>query len=139
MRDRFLVALLKAIPPRLARHAMFVLRSNPAITDSWEYHVRPIHYYEPLPDFRAITAADVDARMNLIQGASLASAVVIGRKAVLNDSLRFPNEPVRHKVLDLIGDLALMGAPLKGHIMAWRAGHRVNAAFGLHLRKELGL
>lgn len=78
-------------------------------------------------------------RAGLIKGASLASAVVIGRKAVLNESLRYEDEPVRHKVLDLVGDLALLGAPLKGHIMAWRAGHRVNAAFGLHLRKELGL
>jgi UDP-3-O-acyl N-acetylglucosamine deacetylase len=77
-------------------------------------------------------------RANLIKGASLASAVVIGRKAILNESLRFPDEPVRHKILDFIGDLALLQRPLTGHFLAWRAGHRVNAAFALHLRKELG-
>ncbi len=75
----------------------------------------------------------------LIKGANLASAVVIGRKGIINDSLRFPDEPVRHKILDFIGDMALLGAPLQGHFMAWRAGHRVNAAFGMYLKKELNL
>lgn len=41
---------------------MFLLRSHPGIADAWGYHVRPIHYYEPLPDFRAITAADANRR-----------------------------------------------------------------------------
>jgi len=78
-------------------------------------------------------------RAGLIRGANLASAVVIGRKGIINDSLRFSNEPVRHKILDFIGDLALLGRPLQGHFLAWRAGHRVNAAFGMYLKKELNL
>lgn len=77
-------------------------------------------------------------RANLIAGGNLQSAVVIGRKGILNNHLRFPDEPVRHKILDFVGDLALLGATLRGHFLAWRAGHRVNAAFALHLRKELG-
>lgn len=44
------------MPLKLAQHLMFLLRQNPAITDRWGYHVRPIHYYEPLPDFAQITA-----------------------------------------------------------------------------------
>lgn len=55
LRDRLLVAGLGAIPVSLARHLMFLLNTNPAAADRWGYHVRPIHYYEPLPDFRAIT------------------------------------------------------------------------------------
>lgn len=78
-------------------------------------------------------------KAGLIKGANLASAVVIGRKGIINDSLRFPDEPVRHKILDFIGDMALLGAPLQGHFMAWRAGHRVNAEFGMYLKKELNL
>ncbi|MGI8906910.1 MAG: UDP-3-O-acyl-N-acetylglucosamine deacetylase [Candidatus Sumerlaeaceae bacterium] len=78
-------------------------------------------------------------RQGLIKGANLSSAVVIGRKGMLNDSLRFPDEPVRHKILDFIGDLALLGRPLKGHFLAWRSGHRANAAFALYLKKEFGL
>jgi UDP-3-O-acyl N-acetylglucosamine deacetylase len=73
----------------------------------------------------------------LIRGGSLASAVVIGRKAVINSQLRFPDEPVRHKMLDFIGDLALLGRPIQGHFLAWRSGHRSHAAFARHLRKEL--
>lgn len=50
------------IPAHLARHALFLLRSHPEISDRWGYHVRPIHYYEPLPDFRAITETQLQRR-----------------------------------------------------------------------------
>ena len=56
MRDRLLLAALKAVPTALARHVMFLLRAHPEIADRWGHHVRPIHFYEPLPDFRRITA-----------------------------------------------------------------------------------
>lgn len=59
----------------------------------------------------------------LIRGGSLDCAVVIGEDRILNDSLRFRNEIVRHKVIDLLGDLCLLGRPLRAHISAWRAGH----------------
>lgn len=78
-------------------------------------------------------------RAGLIRGANLSSAVVIGRKGIINDSLRYNDEPTRHKILDFIGDMALLGRPLRGHFMAWRAGHRVNAEFGMFLKKELDL
>lgn len=55
LRDRLLVAGLGAIPTPLARHLMFLLNTHPAAADRWGYHVRPVHYYEPLPDFREIT------------------------------------------------------------------------------------
>ena len=55
-RDRALLAAMRAIPHSLARHVMFLLRNHAELADEWGYHVRPIHYYEPLPDFRAITS-----------------------------------------------------------------------------------
>jgi hypothetical protein len=55
-RDRLLLSGLRAVPAPLARHLMFLLHSQPATADALGYHVRPIHYYEPLPDFRAIGA-----------------------------------------------------------------------------------
>lgn len=73
----------------------------------------------------------------LIRGGNLSSSVVIGRKAIINLSLRFEDEPVRHKILDFIGDIALLGRPLQGHFMASKSGHRVHAAFCNFLRKEL--
>ena len=67
--------------------------------------------------------------MGLIRGATLDSAICFDRERVLNKGgLRFPDEPCRHKVLDLIGDLALIGRPLLGHVIAERAGHAMHAA-----------
>lgn len=67
--------------------------------------------------------------MGLIRGANLTSAVCFDRTSVLNPGgLRFTDEPCRHKVLDLIGDLALIGRPLLGHVIAERAGHAMHAA-----------
>lgn len=62
MRDQLLIAALKAVPAPLARHLLFLLRSNPAIADAWGHHIRPIHFHEPLPDFREITTADATRR-----------------------------------------------------------------------------
>jgi UDP-3-O-[3-hydroxymyristoyl] N-acetylglucosamine deacetylase / 3-hydroxyacyl-[acyl-carrier-protein] dehydratase len=62
-------------------------------------------------------------------------SVVLGESGLLNNTqLRFRNEPVRHKLLDLIGDMALIGAPIKGHIMAARPGHKHNIEFVKMLR-----
>ena len=67
--------------------------------------------------------------MGLIRGASLDSAICFDRTGVLNPGgLRFPDECCRHKVLDLIGDLALIGKPLLGHVIAERAGHAMHTA-----------
>ncbi len=63
----------------------------------------------------------------LIKGGSLENAVVIGEKGILNkEPLRFPDEFVRHKILDLLGDLYLIGPPLKAHIIALKSGHGAN-------------
>ena len=67
--------------------------------------------------------------MGLIRGATLESAVCFTETGVLNPGgLRFPDECCRHKALDLTGDLALIGKPLLGHVIAERAGHAMHAA-----------
>ena len=59
----------------------------------------------------------------------------VGKTGIINDiPLRFPNEPVRHKALDLLGDLALIGVPFKGHVMAARSGHKANVALARKMR-----
>ena len=61
---------------------------------------------------------------------------VLGENGILNNKeLRFKNEPVRHKLLDLMGDLALIGAPLKAQILAARPGHEANVEFAKQVRK----
>ena len=63
----------------------------------------------------------------LVQGGSLDNAVVVDRARVLNPAgLRMPDEFVRHKLLDAVGDLALAGAPLDGRFVAHRSGHTLN-------------
>ena len=62
--------------------------------------------------------------------------ITIGQNRILNEkSLRFKNEPVRHKLLDMIGDLALIGAPLKAQLLAARPGHKANVEFAKKIRK----
>jgi UDP-3-O-[3-hydroxymyristoyl] N-acetylglucosamine deacetylase len=60
---------------------------------------------------------------------------VIGETGVLNNKLRFEDEFVRHKVLDAIGDLALLGHPVVGHLEATKAGHALHAALALKLKQ----
>jgi UDP-3-O-[3-hydroxymyristoyl] N-acetylglucosamine deacetylase len=65
-------------------------------------------------------------QQGLARGGSLANAVVVGQERVLNGSLRFHDEFVRHKILDVIGDLVLVGRPVLGHVVARNAGHALN-------------
>lgn len=71
----------------------------------------------------------------LMNRLGIQGSVVLGESGLLNNTqLRFRNEPARHKLLDLIGDMALIGAPIKGHIMAARPGHKHNIEFVKMLR-----
>jgi UDP-3-O-[3-hydroxymyristoyl] N-acetylglucosamine deacetylase len=65
-------------------------------------------------------------KKGLARGGTLENAVVLDDEKVINGPLRFPDEFVRHKILDLIGDLALWGHPLLGHFQAYRAGHSLH-------------
>jgi UDP-3-O-[3-hydroxymyristoyl] N-acetylglucosamine deacetylase len=67
-------------------------------------------------------------------GGSLDNAVVVGDEGIVGGSLRFRDEFVRHKVLDLIGDLALLGAPLQAHVVVFKGGHRLHAQLVRRLR-----
>jgi UDP-3-O-acyl N-acetylglucosamine deacetylase len=74
----------------------------------------------------------------LARGGSLENAVVVGRRGPIN-GLRYPDEFVRHKVLDLIGDVALLGRPLLGHLIARNAGHDLNFELVVAIQRALGL
>ncbi len=78
--------------------------------------------------------------MGLIRGASLDNAVCFTRDGVRNEGgLRFPDECCRHKALDLIGDLALLGRPLLGHVVAERAGHAMHTALVARIMSDSSL
>jgi UDP-3-O-acyl N-acetylglucosamine deacetylase len=83
-----------------------------------------------------VMKADVDAMRaaGLGKGATLQNTVVVDGDKVVETTLRFPNEPVRHKILDLIGDLYTLGMPLRGEIVAKCTGHRQNRQLVARLR-----
>lgn len=74
--------------------------------------------------------------MGLIRGASEACAIIVAGKKVQNGPLRFKDEFVRHKVLDLIGDLALAGRRIQGRVVAERAGHAMHTALVQKLMRD---
>ena len=65
-------------------------------------------------------------KAGLIQGGSLENALVCDETGWLNPPLRFVNEPVRHKLLDLIGDLSLLGQIPQAHFLAYKASHQLH-------------
>jgi predicted O-methyltransferase YrrM len=65
MLDKAILGTLRLAPVRLAKHVMWLLRNNPQLADRWGYHVREIHYYEPLPDFREITERAIQRRNSM--------------------------------------------------------------------------
>jgi UDP-3-O-[3-hydroxymyristoyl] N-acetylglucosamine deacetylase len=97
-----------------------------------EMEVTPERYADKIAPARTFGfEAELDQlkNMGLIRGASLDSAICFTADGVLNPGgLRYPDECCRHKALDLIGDLALIGRPLLGHVIAERAGHAMHVA-----------
>lgn len=77
--------------------------------------------------------------MGLIRGANMENCVVLTRDGVVNGPLRFSDEFVRHKVLDLIGDLALLGRQIIGRVIADRAGHAMHTALVSKIMKDPAL
>ena len=90
--------------------------------DDYQRSIAPARTFGSREDERAMR------NMGLIRGASRENCIVLTREGVENPPLRFPNEFVRHKVLDLIGDLALIGRRILGRVVADRAGHAMHTA-----------
>ncbi len=83
----------------------------------------------PARTFGFLEEVEMMRQQGLALGGSLENAIVIGDTGVLNNALRFDDEFVRHKILDVIGDMALLGHPLIGHLVAHRGGHALHAEF----------
>jgi UDP-3-O-[3-hydroxymyristoyl] N-acetylglucosamine deacetylase len=108
-----------------------------------EMEVTPERYAREIAPARTFGFEhDLEAmrRMGLIRGASMDNAICFQPNGVLNPGgLRFPDECCRHKALDLIGDLALIGRPLLGHVVAERAGHAMHAALVARIMSDPSL
>jgi len=145
--QEILQPVLKVIKPIFVREGNKQLAIWPAETTSISYFIDFNHpmlkeqslQYQPSEEafLREVSDArtfgfmsDVKALQanGLAKGASLDNAVALGDDAVLNeDGLRYDDEFVRHKILDLIGDLSLVGMSIVGHIVAHKSGHGLNA------------
>src|SRR5438477_2480055 len=106
----------------------FSIEVTPAVFEREIAPARTFVYYEdvkPLMD------------KNLIKGGSLENAIVVRGEAVLSkEPLRFSDEFVRHKILDIVGDLALAGRRIRGHVVAVKPGHAANAELARALARE---
>ena len=90
----------------------------------------------PARTFGFLKEVEMLRQQGLALGGSLENAIVIGDTGVLNNALRFDDEFVRHKILDVIGDLALIGHPIIGHVVAHRGGHALHTAFAAQVLDE---
>ena len=110
---------------------------------SLDMEVTPERYAQEIAPARTFGFAhelDQMRNMGLIRGAALENAVCFDRQRVQNpEGLRFTDECCRHKALDLIGDLALIGKPLLGHVIAERAGHAMHTALVARIMSDPSL
>src|SRR5215213_6990999 len=90
----------------------------------------------PARTFTFLKDVEMLRQNGLALGGSLDNAIVLGETGVLNNALRFEDEFVRHKILDAIGDLALVGYPVIGHLVAHRAGHALHTEFAAKILEE---
>lgn len=104
--------------PLIGKEAFQVELTN----GSYLKHIAPARTFGSREDEQAMR------NMGLIRGASSENCIVLTREGIENGPLRFPDEFVRHKVLDLVGDLALLGRQVLGKIIADRAGHAMHTA-----------
>ena len=125
--DHFKVTYSIAFDHPLLRHQSRTIR----ITE--ESFIEDI---APARTFGFLEEVEMMRQQGLALGGSLENAVVIGDTGVLNPALRFDDEFVRHKILDVIGDMALVGHPIIGHLVAHRGGHALHTAFAAHVLDE---
>lgn len=105
--------------------------SFPITPEVFEKEIAPARTFCFRKDVEQMRAA------GLIKGGSLDNALVIDDDGTVSQSLRFPDEIARHKLLDFVGDLALVGKVIKGHVHAVRSGHAWNARFAKKILQEV--
>jgi len=105
-----------------------------------DMELTPESFYRELAPARTFGfMSDIEylKKLGLVRGGSLENAVVLDQEKILNPPLRFPDEFARHKLVDLLGDIALAGFPIIGHFRAERAGHAIHTALAeLILRSQ---
>ena len=128
--ENFRVRCLIDFPHPLVRRQEVELLVN---RDTFSHLLAPARTFGFMEDVERLRA------VGLIRGGSLENAIVLSKEGILNGELRFPDEFGRHKALDLIGDLALVGKPLKGLVVAHKAGHALHTQLVTRLLADKSL
>jgi UDP-3-O-[3-hydroxymyristoyl] N-acetylglucosamine deacetylase/3-hydroxyacyl-[acyl-carrier-protein] dehydratase len=127
--DRLQVSFSIDFDHPLVRHQFESFEITP---ETFEREIAPARTFGFLHEIEQLKAA------GLIRGGNLRNAIVIGDDKILNEEhLRFPTELVRHKILDLLGDLKVLNVDLKAHIIAHRSGHRTHLALVRILKRRI--
>lgn len=139
--ERFVAAF-----PAPELHITYVVSYNASVigTQMLDFTANPQDFQEQIARARTFAmAAEIEALRahGMALGGTLENAILVGDTGVqAAGGLRWPDEFVRHKTLDLIGDLAALGRPLRAHVVAVRAGHELHLKFAERLRRlcEIG-
>src|SRR5258705_6858798 len=133
-------ALLVLLPDDKFRISCTQAGPNNRFAQFLSMEVTPVAFEREIAPARTfVFYEDVKPLMdkNLIKGGSLENAIVVRGEAVLSkEPLRFADEFVRHKILDVIGDLALVGRRIRGHVVAVKPGHATNAELARAIARE---
>ncbi|MGG6297517.1 UDP-3-O-acyl-N-acetylglucosamine deacetylase [Leptolyngbya sp. AN02str] len=134
-------AFVAAIPAPELRFSYGIDFELPAIGNQW-YSWSPQHErfedaIAPARTFGLAHQIDHLRTLGLIKGGSLENALVCSHEGWVNPPLRFSNEPVRHKLLDLVGDLSLLDVAPRAHIVAYKASHHLHTQLARRLAQHL--
>lgn len=133
-------AFVAAVPALETRFTYGIDFDLPAIGNQW--YSWPLHgdfttEIAPARTFGLEHQIEYLQKSGLIKGGSLDNALVCGQKGWLNPPLRFANEPVRHKILDLVGDLSLLGVFPVAHFLAYKASHNLHIQLAQKIMAQL--
>jgi len=127
--DYFGVRYLLNSPPPIGRQEYtFIMRDEGAFKEE----IAPARTFGFIKDIKSL------AKMGLVEGGRLHNVILLDEGRVMNTTLRFPDEFVRHKILDIIGDFYLFNQPIKGWITANMTGHSDNIALLREIQKDFG-
>ncbi|MBD2177626.1 UDP-3-O-acyl-N-acetylglucosamine deacetylase [Pseudanabaena sp. FACHB-1998] len=137
-------SFVTAIPADTLRFTYGIDFPTKAIGEQWfswspavmDFSTRFASEIAPARTFTLAAYIEQARAAGLIKGGSLENAIVCDGDRWMNPPLRFDNEPCRHKLLDLIGDLSLLGFLPKAHILAYKASHNLHAEFALAIAKQ---
>jgi len=127
--DDFRVTYTLVYPPPIGRQQYTYVHTGP---DAFKAEIAPARTFGFVKDMKAMAA------MGLASGGRLDNCILVDDEKIVNTTLRFPDEFARHKILDIMGDLYLLGRPVRGHVVAHKTGHSDNIALLRTLREEYG-